>query len=195
MKCDYCDIIERTSRAEILFEDEEIIVAIKDLAITPGHLVAFPRVHCTILEMMSHDLLSKCMIASTKVSTAVFEGLGSQGTNVLIQNGLGADQKVPHFGIEIVPRLEKDGVALQWEGKPLPEDEMDRLFTQISKDAAAFIKEGLKQKPVVNSERTVREVDDFLENETGEKNSKHGHSEKKKEKETNYLIKSLRRIP
>ncbi len=194
MKCDYCDIIERTSRAQILFEDNDVVVAIKDMAITPGHLVVFPREHRTILEMVPHELLGKCMNAATKASSAVFDGLGSQGTNILIQNGLGADQKVPHFGIEIVPRLENDNLPLQWEGKPSPEDEMERLFNQISKDAAGFIKEGLKEKPAVMEEK---ESEDENHKESKGHKSKGDHDPQKKDsgKETNYLIKSLRRIP
>ncbi len=198
-KCDYCDIAQHESRAEVLFEDNDVVVAVKDMAITPGHLVVFPRVHHTILELVPHALLNKCVNTATKMSTAVFEGLGSHGTNIIINNGLGADQSVPHFGIEIVPRMENDGLALQWEGKQLPEDEMERLFSQISKDTITFVKEGLKEKPTVMEEKHG-DVENRREskgrvNEVDEQYRGKIESGGKKEKETNYLIKSLKRIP
>ena len=172
MKCEHCDIIDRKSKADILYEDEQIVVAIKDLAITPGQITIFPKEHFTILEMIPEEILKKCVMAANKISIAIFESLGSQGTNIMIQNGLGAGQKVPHFSIEVVPRVENDGLNLQWEPKQLAEDEMETAFMTLEKEIKNF------------NSPTEDKVEDKKEGTIS-----------KEEGKDNYLLKSLKKIP
>jgi histidine triad (HIT) family protein len=172
MKCEHCDIISRKSKADILYEDEEVIVAIKDLAATPGQITIFPKEHFTILEIVPDEILKKCVGIANKAGIAVFESLGSQGTNIIIQNGLGAGQKVPHFAIEVIPRVENDGLNLQWEPKQLAEDEMETAFMTIEKS----LQDTGQEKPP-------------------EESSGDSSKETASEDKDNYLLKSLRKIP
>ena len=94
----------------------------------------------------------------------------------MIQNGLGAGQKVPHFAIEVVPRVENDGLNLTWEAKQLPEDEMETAFMTL--------------------EQGMKELDSSTEKKEAEGTK--DKSDKKIAKEDdkdNYLLKSLRKIP
>ena len=102
MKCEYCELLER--KEDLLFEDDTLVVALKDSIITPGQITIFPKQHYTIMELVPTDVLEKCGRIAKSVSIAVFDALESQGTNVLIRNGLGAGQNTPHFSIEIIPR-------------------------------------------------------------------------------------------
>jgi len=174
MKCEYCEIIERNKAPEIIYQDEEIIVAIKDLTTATGQVTVFPREHHTILEMVPENILEKCAILANKVGMAIFDGLAAQGTNVVIQNGLGAEQKVPHFGIEVIPRREGDGINLQWEPKQMMEDELEATLIAI--------KESLDKKEEIKIDKVEEGKD----------------KEKKKEekpKKDNYILKSLRKMP
>ncbi len=168
MSCDYCDI-KNKENYYVLYEDEHVVAALRDSALTPGQISIFPKKHFTILEQVPKEILAKCAVLSNKVSVAVFEGLDSKGTNVLIQNGLTAGQKRSHFGIEIVPRREGDGLNFEWEPKQVSEDEMDRM--------ASLLKETLemKEEPVSDEEEKDKEEDG--------------------EEKENYLLKSLDRIP
>jgi histidine triad (HIT) family protein len=175
MKCEYCEIIERNKEQEIIYQDDEVVVAIKDLTATTGQVTVFPKEHHTILEMVPDDILRKCVVLANKAGMAIFDGLAAQGTNVLVQNGLGAGQKVPHFGIEIIPRREEDGINLQWEPKQMMEDELE--------SSLMVLEETLAKKEEVKEEKLV-EVKE-------EKKSK----EKKKSDKDNYILRSLRKIP
>ncbi len=134
MKCEYCDIIGRQGRGQILYEDDELFVAVKDNVVTPGQITIFTREHFTILEMVPDLLLAKCAVVANKVSIAIFESLGSQGTNIIIRNGIAAGQNVPHCGIDVIPRIEEDGLGLNWQGKPMSEDEMEITVRAIAED-------------------------------------------------------------
>jgi len=168
MGCDYCEIIEQ--KRGILYEDEEVVIAVRDMVVIPGQVTIFTKHHHTILEMVPNDLLRKCSQISSKVTMAVFEGLDCQGTNLIVRNGLGAGQVVPHFGIDIIPRRENDGLNLQWKSQELMEDEMERTFLMLNED----ITEGNIKRDVKN-EATKKIADE--------------------EGKDNYLLKSLRKIP
>ncbi len=178
MKCEYCDIIDRKSKGQILYQDEEIVVALKDTAVIPGQLTVFPKKHLTIMELVPNDLLKKCAVIANKAGVAVFEALGAEGTNIVIQNGLGAGQKVPHFAVEVLPRRQEDGLNFQWTPKQLEEDEVDLVY-KLLKDEAEKInlaEEEKKEKTVVvKDEKTEMKVEQTDKD--------------------NYLLKSLRRVP
>lgn len=168
MNCALCEIIER--KDNILYQDDLIIVAMKDVGFTPGQVTIFTREHHTILEQVPEKALQKCAVMANKVSTAVFESLGSQGTNSWIKNGLGAGQTVPHFSIEVIPRQEEDGLSFLWEGRQLDGDEQEIV--------AAKLTEGIKEIEKIEKEVRTEKV-----------------SEKKKISGDNYLLRSLKRKP
>lgn len=181
MECEYCDILTGKSKAQLLYEDDVVIVAVKDMVYTPGQITVFPRKHFTILEQVPDEIVAQCMTVADKTSRAVFEVFQAEGTNILIQNGLGAGQKVPHFAIEVVPRREGDGLNLQWQPTEIGQDDLDIAAHQLSEEAAKL---GDFTAPKKKEEaKEIRE---------GKK--KESKSEDK-EKGNNYLLKSLRRIP
>jgi len=172
--CDYCDILEKSGRSHILYEDALAVIAIRDSVLTPGHITIFPKKHHTILEMVPESILKHCAILAKKTSSAIFESLGAEGTNIIIRNGIGAGQLVPHCGIDIVPRRETDGLNLQWEPKQLMEDDLETAQLLV-KDALEKLSreqvEEKKPKPEPKKELAAQEGKE------------------------NYLVKSVRRIP
>jgi histidine triad (HIT) family protein len=179
MKCEYCEIVSGMEKYAVLFEDEQIMIVVKDLIITPGQITIFPKEHFTILEMVPDVLLEKCSILANKVSIAIFESLGSHGTNILIQNGLGAGQKVPHFAMEIIPRIENDNLPLQWQPKQLMDDDMDTALLMIKQESDKLVNIGKKEKKEIVTEKK-EEQPKVVEDKEGKKN---------------YLLKSINRLP
>jgi len=171
MKCEFCEIIEQ--ERNVLYIDQDVVVAVKDTALSPGQVTIFPKEHFTILEMVPKEIIQKSSVIANHVGVAVFESLEAQGTNVIIKNGLAAGQKAPHFAIEVIPRGENDELNLQWEPKQLMEDEMELstslLLEEIKKVMADDSK---KESSKISSE--VEIVNDDKEN---------------------YLLKSLKKIP
>ncbi len=163
MTCEHCEL----SNLEILFQNETLVVAVKDKVFTPGQITVFPKEHFTIMEQVPEEILAACAKMANKVSVAVFDSLGSEGTNILVQNGTGAGQKVPHFSIEVIPRRQEDGLNFQWQPKHLTEDDLAMTLD--------VLKKGLESKGEVKVESAKEEAP--------------------KRDEDNYLLKSLRRIP
>ena len=170
MKCAYCDVAQQEQ--SLLYADEFAVAFVKETAAVPGQLTVVPREHFTILELVPEDVFQHCILLANKLGMAVFDAFGCQGTNIFIQNGVSAGQKVPHFSIEVIPRRENDGVNLQWQGKQLLEEEMD--------SAVLILKDGLESRSSEKKVPVVEENKEPLKEETGK---------------NNYLLKSIRRLP
>lgn len=148
MSCEYCQLVQGKGKGKILYENEQLVVAIKDTQVTPGQITVFPKQHFTIIEQVPDDLVTACAILANKVSIAIFESLGAKGTNVVIQNGTAAGQKRPHFAIEVIPRQEEDGLNFQWPARQLTEDELGYLLEQLTENPEPVIEVVKKKEPV-----------------------------------------------
>ena len=179
MECELCQIRERDEL--VLYQDKEVVIALKDTVVTPGQITVYPKEHITILEMVSDNILMRCSELANKVSIAAFESLGSQGTNIVVRNGLGAGQNVPHFSIEIIPRQENDGLNFQWDAKQISDDEMERVVSLLQVELKKLDSEIKQDAKKVKKNEKKDKNEDAVEPDEEEKE--------------NYLLRHVRRIP
>jgi len=171
--CEFCQIIDKKAEAKRVFEDEKALAILSPHPCCAGHILLMPKEHFSIIEQVPDYLIAHLSKIVNKISIAVFEILQAKGTNVLIQNGVAAGQKTNHFMIHIIPRKENDGFNFQWQPKQLNEEQMSTIelnLKEVTKGIGEFEKE--ENKPV--------KLDSEIE---------------KINKEDNYLIKQLNRIP
>jgi len=172
--CILCQIVKGVVPAEKVYEDESILAFLDVNGANPGHCFVIPKEHYPIFEQIPDKLVGKLFSISNKVSSAIFESLNVQGTNLFVTNGIAAGQKVAHFMINIIPRKENDGVNLQWQPRQLSEEEMSTVELKLKGETGAIGGFETEEK----QEKT---------SETAKTSSLSG--------EDNYLMKSLRRIP
>lgn len=176
MKCDYCEIVKGKTKAEVIYEDDMMMAVIKDMAVFPGQICIFPKEHYTILELIPDPLVDHLFKVTNKIGIAVFESLGVQGTNIVVQNGTAAGQTIPHFCINIIPRKERDGLNLQWKTKQLMEEEMDTAYLMLKEEGEQLVVGVDEKKEQVFSDKKTEMIVE-------------------KEGEENYMVKQLRRKP
>lgn len=74
----------------------------------PGHVLVVPRVHYETLLDLPDDLLPAVFGATKRITKAVVDALGYDGTFVAMNNVV--SQSVPHLHVHVVPRRRKDGL-------------------------------------------------------------------------------------
>ena len=161
-------------KGEKLFEDDKAAVVPSKNPASRGHVLVMPKEHFTILEQIPDFLAGHLFSIANKASTAIFETLRVNGTNIIIENGIAAGQKIAHFSINVIPRSENDGIGFIWQPIQVSDDEMSSAELQLkehTKNVGAFQKE----------EKKVIEVNDREEVMPGD--------------EEDYLLRQLRRIP
>jgi histidine triad (HIT) family protein len=135
MTCPICEKIKK--KTNLLFEDDSFFTMLSDEPWSVGHILVIPKKHFSILEQIPEELVGKMFELANKASMCVFEGLGAQGTNILVQNGIPAGQKANHVMIHIIPRFENDGIELSWTPKQASDEELNEIEAKFKQETAA----------------------------------------------------------
>lgn len=160
----------------LVYEDEEIVALLSPTPAAPGHIIVAPKEHFMILEQVPDWVMGKLFNVANKLSVALFEGGGAQGTNLIIPNGVAAGQTVPHTALHIIPRNENDGLKLEWQPRQLSNEEISQVELNLkehTKTLGTFVTEKPEEKAVEPEKPSELDLSD----------------------EENELIKSLRKIP
>ena len=147
--CVVCQIISGNVPSKKVYEDELVMAVLDVNGANPGHCFVMPKNHYPIIEQVPDSEIGRLFQVSNKMSSAIFESLGAQGTNIFVANGIPEGQTVAHFTINVIPRKENDGVNLQWQPKQLSEEEMSTVELKLkeqTKNIGHFEKEEKKAK-------------------------------------------------
>jgi len=172
--CIICQIVKGAVPSERIYEDDEMLAFLDVNGANPGHCFVVPKEHYPIMEQVPDQLVAKLFSVSNKISMAIFEELGVQGTNIFVTNGISAGQKVAHFMINIIPRMENDGINLQWQPRQLSQEEMSTVELKLKEETEHVGGFETSDKPAEKLE---------------------GSSTETISGQDNLLVKSLRRIP
>ncbi len=173
--CIICQIIGNQVPSKKVYEDESVLAVLDVNGSNPGHCFVMPKNHYPIIEQVPDLEIGRLFNVSNKISSAIFESLGVQGTNIFVANGIPAGQTVAHFTINVIPRKENDGINLQWQPRQLSEEEMSTVELKLkeqTKNVGHFEKEEKKTAKMHPSKPVVLSAD-----------------------EEEYFTKQLRRVP
>jgi len=171
MMCEICSAIKK--KENVIYETKNVSAFLSKTPSTLGHVVVTTKEHYPIMENVPDYIIGEIFRIVNKISTAVFEVLSAEGTNIIVNNGIEAGQKKPHFCVNIIPRKRNDNLSFQWKAKQLSEEEMSTIELKLkegAKDIGAFEKE--KKEPV----KVEKKIEKISKNET-------------------MLIKQLERLP
>ncbi len=150
--CLVCQIIEKKIPSKVVYEDDRALAVLDVNGANPGHCFVIPKTHYPIIEQVPDEEVGEMFLIANKLSGAIFESLKVEGTNIFVANGIPAGQTVAHFMINVIPRIENDGVNLEWQPKQLDEEEMSTVELKL-KDQTD--KAGVSNVPVRRESPTV----------------------------------------
>lgn len=108
MDCIFCDIINRKSEAEIIYEDENIISFLDIRPVNYGHTLVVPKKHFDNFLSIAKSELNYLINGLQLISRAVEKSIKADGFNIVVNNGKAAGQTVFHFHFHIIPRITND---------------------------------------------------------------------------------------
>ena len=112
--CVFCKIIAGEIPSFRLFEDEATIAFMDINPANEGHALVIPREHAADLYSVSEEALACTIGTARKVAAAVAKTLNPDGLNLVQCNGPAAAQSVMHFHVHVLPRVEGDGLSMNW---------------------------------------------------------------------------------
>jgi histidine triad (HIT) family protein len=115
----FCAIIRGDEKAVIILETDRLIAFLDHRPVFRGHTLLVPKLHVRLLSDLPADRVPDFFHAAQRLERAVEDGLGADGSMILINNVV--SQSVPHLHLHVIPRNFKDGLRF-WLGPRHPYD-------------------------------------------------------------------------
>ena len=131
MPCIFCDIIQRKSPAEILYENKSAIAILDINPIHYGHALVIAKSHSSSFLEVPEEELADLFKAAKIISRAIVESLKPGGFNIFSNNGSVAGQSVFHFHFHITPRYEDDNIRFVLKLKKYGDGDLVRFAERI----------------------------------------------------------------
>ena len=106
--CSFCAIAAGEGAAHVVLDDERFVAFLDVRPLFPGHALLIPRDHHQTLADLPGDLIGPMFERAQRLSVAVRDAAGAQGSFVALNNVV--SQSVPHLHVHVVPRVKGDGL-------------------------------------------------------------------------------------
>ncbi|MBW8367502.1 MAG: HIT domain-containing protein [Arenimonas sp.] len=117
-RCIFCEIVNRTSPASVVLDDERTLAFIDLRQANPGHVLVVPKMHINDVRDLDADTGSALMQSVSRVTRAVAQAFPNNGISLWHSIGEAAFQEVPHLHIHVHPRLDNDGILRVYDSLP-----------------------------------------------------------------------------
>jgi histidine triad (HIT) family protein len=117
--CAFCAIIRGEEKAVVVLQTERLIAFLDHRPLFRGHTLLAPKQHLRLLSDLPADQVPEFFRTAQRLERAVEDGLGADGSMILINNVV--SQSVPHLHLHVIPRNRRDGLRF-WLGPRQPYD-------------------------------------------------------------------------
>lgn len=122
MSCVFCQIIEGSLEAEVVYRDSLVTAFLDHRPLFPGHVLVVPNRHIETLPELPVEAVGPFFQEVQRVAEVVPRVLQAQGTFVAMNNKV--SQSVPHLHCHVVPRSKKDGLkGFFWPRNPYKDEQ------------------------------------------------------------------------
>jgi histidine triad (HIT) family protein len=111
--CAFCAVIRGEEKAEIILQTDRLIAFLDHRPLFLGHTLLVPKRHVQVLSDLPADQVPEFFLTAQRLERAVEDGLGADGSMILINNAV--SQSVPHLHLHVIPRNRRDGLRF-WLG-------------------------------------------------------------------------------
>jgi len=106
--CVFCAIVDGTAAAHRVLDDDVAVAFLDQRPVFKGHVLVVPRRHVVTLLDLDEDELGPFFARVQRVTGAVQEAMGADGSFVAMNNIV--SQSVAHLHVHVVPRRRRDGL-------------------------------------------------------------------------------------
>ena len=112
--CVFCSIIDGHLPIAEVYQDDNFLVLMDKYPINIGHTLVIPKMHYDNLLLMPPPEVGRLCSLVTMISESVVGSVNADGFNVGQNNGIAANQIVPHVHVHIIPRFKPDSPDGKW---------------------------------------------------------------------------------
>lgn len=133
--CIFCSIVAGQQPGVSVFQESSFLVIMDKYPINPGHTLVIPTRHYDNVLTMPPSEVGKLYSMVPAIAKAVVSAVKADGFNVGQNNGIAANQIVPHVHVHIVPRFIDDSPDGKWPARRVAQTaELTKLAEKIRKE-------------------------------------------------------------
>jgi histidine triad (HIT) family protein len=130
--CIFCQVVRGEIPSSRVFENEMILAFLDINPVSKGHTLVIPKAHYASFSAIPPDLLTEMGKALQEIGHAAKTHLGSDGFNILLNNGRAAGQLIDHVHFHLVPRSIGDRVMGWPKVRPYAAGEMETVRSKLA---------------------------------------------------------------
>lgn len=121
--CIFCSIISGQEPSVQIHREIGFLVLMDKYPINPGHALVMPTKHYETVLQMPPAEVGKLYSLVPPIAKAIISAVKADGFNVGQNNGIAANQIVPHVHVHIVPRFHDDSPDGKWPSRRVTSQE------------------------------------------------------------------------
>ena len=134
--CVFCKIVRGELPASVVLTTDDAVAFLDINPVTKGHTLVVPRAHHTDLAGLPAAIAAQVGALLPQLCRAVQAATGSEGLNVIVNNGRVAGQTINHVHWHIIPRFRDDPVDWPWPHDEYVGDELGQMRFRIERELA-----------------------------------------------------------
>jgi histidine triad (HIT) family protein len=108
LSCVFCDIVQGIIASYIIYQDDRFLAVLDKYPISIGHSLVMPKKHYARVVEMPQDEFCAMYARVHQLNAIITSRLGAQASHISINDGVAANQLIPHVHVHIIPRNEND---------------------------------------------------------------------------------------
>jgi histidine triad (HIT) family protein len=130
--CIFCSIIAGELPSAQVYKDDNMLVIMDKYPINKGHTLVIPTKHHNTLLDMPPAEVGRLYTEVPRIAKAVVDAAGADGFNVGQNNGIAANQIIPHVHVHIIPRFADDSPDGKWPARRVAgEEELEKMAQRV----------------------------------------------------------------
>jgi len=133
-ECIFCKIVNGEIKANVVYEDLDVIAFLDINQTTKGHTLVIPKDHHETFLSAPREVMHRVMDVAQRIGQAQMKQLLARGVNIIVNNYPSAGQIIPHFHVHVIPRYDKtDGLSIEMLEKTNPDFNLPVVASEIRK--------------------------------------------------------------
>ena len=129
--CIFCKIVDGEIPSMKIYEDDWCVAVMDISPATPGHTLVIPKEHFDSLEDLDEETAGKLMMVAKLIGFRQKNALGSEGFNIVQNNGRAAGQTVMHYHIHVIPRYAGGPQIVCWNPTSPTTEQLLEIYTRL----------------------------------------------------------------
>ncbi|MCF7862118.1 HIT domain-containing protein [Candidatus Woesearchaeota archaeon] len=142
--------------SDAVYQDSIVTCKLAENPVVNGHMI----IETDAFHELSEEQASHLFYVGSYCATAIFEGMGAHGSNIILQSGKSNDNDTGKTRIHVLPRFQDDGIEIL--GNPISDkSHIDEMHSMIKSETFILNPSPEREPLIINLDEMKKEDDEI----------------------------------